>query len=195
MKKLFLITFLLCTLIPFFTLAVQPSNIALSTHLKNVSNDIKKELQTFSQTNKKLQKKLGLDYTITTNIFNSFFDITSLTEIFTKIEQLWLYLICNYMKTMYTVNDTDAATIQLALAALHIEDSYTAQIEYIKANWKIIIKPLLIQYCSPTDTRTSDEQMNDLILSDDSLSIGYILINTKILTPLLQDIEAKIDES
>jgi len=189
---------LLTFFIPFFTAASffkdKPTNVVLSTHLKNVRNDIKQELQKFAQDDNKLQQKLDQDYIVTANIFNNFFDITSLTDIFTKIEQLWFYLICNYLRTIYTVNDTDNTIIQQALAALNIQDSYIAQIEYLKANWVQIIKPLLITYCSPTDTRTTEEKMNSLILSDDSLNIGYILINKRILTPLLQDIENKIKE-
>src|SRR5207244_6467136 len=126
-KELFI---LLTFFIPFFTTAPfcaevtrdKPSDVVLSTHLISVRNDIKQELQKFSQEDSKLQKKLDQDYTVTTNIFNNFFDITSLTDIFTKIEQLWFFLICNYLKTIYTVNDTDSTIIQKTLTTLNIQN-------------------------------------------------------------------------
>jgi hypothetical protein len=197
MKNKLLIAFLTFATIPFFAAKAQQStNAELLAHLNNVKIGIKEELQELSHAEKKFQQKLGQDYNVIINISNDFLDITQLTQNYFKIEKIWFYLICNEMKSIRTIHDvhTDNETNARILAKLNIENFNEKNLEEIDKKGKQIIDTLLIKHCNKDDIRTYEEKMTSLVYSDNSIELTYIIINQKILMPLLQDIENKIKE-
>lgn len=180
MKKQLLSIFLTFTVISCF--ATQPTNTELLVHLKQVKTVIKKDLQEVFCSEKNLQQKLGQDYVIITESLNNFFNITELTKEYSKIEKIWFYHVCHELKPINSYFDlvqlSDDEKDKQILANLNMDDFDTKRLEPTKAKeLSSILNTLLEQYHY-----------------EDVLELNYLIINTKILTALLQDIDNKIKE-
>ncbi|HEX4068773.1 MAG TPA: hypothetical protein VHX42_01620 [Candidatus Babeliales bacterium] len=196
-KQLFTATLTLAT-IPFFTLSnVQPNKSALLAHLKSVQAIIEKDLKHLSSRDKELQQRLLPNSVLLTNIWNDFFDLSKLIQEYIKIEKIAFYRICHELYPIHDccdiidcADDIDEKT----LIKLNIEEFNIPKYPQQNTNFSQFMNIILEKYFLTNDIQVLEKKMNDLIETEDSIDLGFMIIFNKMLIVLLQDIENKIRE-
>jgi hypothetical protein len=199
------------------------SNKEFVTYLNNIQVAIQKDLNQLSHDEKILEQKFS-DYTVSKKILNELFDLPQFqqqTQLL-KTEKLMFGLICYKIRSLegitfipknpWAIPTNDFFTFFLWNASKEDEQfcfDLAAELDIdfnrnpnsdasVEENEKELIdhlmKTCVEKYCHKNDTRTLQEKMESMLGSYESVELNTILVYTKILTALLQDIENKIQE-
>lgn len=206
---------------PFFIVA-QANNTEFLTYLNSIQVAIKKDLQQLSHDERILEQKFS-DYNVSKKILSELFDLPQFqqqTQV-SKTEKLMFGLICYKIRSLegitfipknpWAIPTNDFFTFFLWDASKEDEQFFfnlsaeldidfnrnpnsNASIEEDEELTNHLMKASVEKYCHKNDTRTLQEKMESILGSYESAELNTILIYTRILTALLQDIENKIQE-
>jgi hypothetical protein len=211
MKKQLLTAILAIT--SFFA-AAKPTKTELLVHLNNAQIAVENELQELAYEAKALEKNFS-DYSVCKKILNELYDGPKFQQKYSNTAKLMLGLLSYKIRPIDTYvfvpvkdawhnpvgdfftlfpfdgSEEDKNIIQNLLAELTIATNIQENDE------ELICTPLnelVEKHCHKNDIRTLQEKMDRFFGSDESFDLCNIVVYTKTLTLLLQEIESKIQE-